>query len=237
MSLLNKLKKVSGVSEEVRDTLGGNRTKESDVYGVAITMAYLDAAKSGAVSFNLIAKCEDGSDYRETIYVTNKEGSPTYTDKNSGKAEYLPGYLMADTICQLITGAGLGVANTEPKMVKIWDFEQRKEVPQEKEVLVDLIGGKIKFGILKITEDKQTKGDNGEYHANGETRDVNQIDKPFHYDTGLTLTEGRAGKTEGEFINQWTEANKGKTRNKAKGAAGGATAGKPASKPTTSIFG
>ena len=93
--------------------------------------------------------------------------------------------------------------------------------------MTELLGQKIKLGILKQLENKSVKqGD--EFVPTAETRESNAIDKVFHPEMNLTVAEARNGLEEPKFHDAWAEKNKGQTRDKRtiKDGAGG-TAGAP----------
>ena len=54
---------------------------ETGVYKGIIEVAYGSTAKSGAKAVNLHIRLVDGTVLRETVYVTNKQGGVTYTNK------------------------------------------------------------------------------------------------------------------------------------------------------------
>lgn len=54
----------------------------------------------------------------------------------------------------------------------------------------------------------------------GETRDINEINKFFRADDGLTVPEIEAQVTEAKFKNDWENKFAGKTINRAKGQDG-----------------
>lgn len=215
--------------EDSGDTLGGGfQPVPSDVYDAVIKLAYVGKSRSSDSQSVTLHLEVDGKEVRETIYVTNRDGENFYKDKKDPKKKhFLPGWSTIDDICLFVTGEGLTEAATEPKTVKLYDFDARAETNQEVPVLVDIIGKPIKVGILRQIEDKQKMNESsGKYENTGETRTVNVIDKVFHPETGRTVTEYRQEVDPGEFMDAWLERNKGQDRNRAKGtAAGGPGAG------------
>ena len=209
------------------DVLGGARTVASDVYPSGIKMAYLDKNDNGTlfVVFDF-AMLVDGKErnHKETIYISNKQGSFTYTDKKTGKEEPLPGYTTVDTICKMVVGKPLTELVTDSKQIKVYDYTQQAEVPMAKEVFMELIRGKLQLGLLEETVDKNAKDSTGAYVPTGETRDQNVVSKVFNED-GFTTLELDAKATETKFKDAWLTQYKGKKINKAKGAATGAKAG------------
>ena len=230
----------SNVQTKEEDVLGGSRTVPSNVYPAGIKLAYLDKSAKGAIcvvfDFALMVNGKERN-HKETIYISNAAGSFTYKDKKTGEDKPMPGFVTVDTICKAITGKSITQMTTEKKLVKIYDYTQKAEVPQEKEVLMDLVRGKLELGIQELTVDKTVKSDTGEYVPTGETRDINELSKVFTED-GLTLVEKDAGKTETKFKEAWIAQYADKKINKAKGAASGAKAG-GVTKPATAspLFG
>ena len=241
MSLLNSFVKATNAAESVeRDSLGGGYILPSDIYMLTVETAFLQPATSGAVGVVLRFKTKEGNkDYRETVYITNRKGETFYV--KDGQQHLLPGYLMIDTLCQMVTGNSLEKQNTELRTVKVYDPELQKEVPAEREVLVDLQGGLVYAGILKSIEDKTKKNDaydasrpkqgtNLPYLPTGETRETNSISKFFHSESKQTLAEAIAG-TDSKFFADWLTKYKDQVINNAKGVAGGAPQGKVPATP------
>ena len=238
MSLFASIQNANIQTKE-EDVLGGSRTVPSNVYPAGIKLAYLDAAASGAIcvvfDFAMLVNGKERN-HKETIYISNKNKEFTYKDKQSGEDKPLPGFVTVDSICKAVTGKSITELSTEKKMVKVYDYDQKAEVPQEKEVLMDLIRGKLELGIIEAIVDKNVKTDNG-YVPSGETREQNELSKVFNED-GLTQLEKESGATEAKFKAAWVEQYAGKKINKAKGAATGAKAGGVAKPATASpLFG
>ena len=225
MSLFASIQNANIQTKE-EDVLGGSRTVPSNVYPAGIKLAYLDAAASGAIcvvfDFAMLVNGKERN-HKETIYISNKNKEFTYKDKQSGEDKPLPGFVTVDSICKAVTGKSITELSTEKKMVKVYDYDQKAEVPQEKEVLMDLIRGKLELGIIETIVDKNVKTDNG-YVPSGETREQNELSKVFNED-GLTQLEKESGATEAKFKAAWVEQYAGKKINKSKGAATGAKAG------------
>ena len=238
MSLFASIQNANIQTKE-EDVLGGSRTVPSNVYPAGIKLAYLDAAASGAIcvvfDFAMLVNGKERN-HKETIYISNKNKEFTYKDKQSGENKPLPGFVTVDSICKAVTGKSITELSTEKKTIKVYDYDQKAEVPQEKEVLMDLIRGKLELGIIETIVDKNVKTDNG-YVPSGETREQNELSKVFNED-GLTQLEKESGATEAKFKAAWVEQYAGKKINKSKGAATGAKAG-GVSKPATAspLFG
>lgn len=206
--------------EQVGDRLGGGGVLDSDLYTGTVKLAYAGKAASGAQSVTVVIDF-GGREYREAFWITNKAGQNFYADKNDPKKKQpLPGFTSVDDLCLLTTGLPLEDQDVEDKVIKIYDFEQKKDLPTNVPVLVQVIGKPISAAILKQVVDKQKKDDRGEYRNTGETREENIVDKFFHADSARTVSEIRDGKETGIFAGRWVEKNKGTVRNKAKGSEG-----------------
>lgn len=216
------------------DRLGGGGILDSAAYSGVITMAFADESKGGAKSMTFHVKFDNGRDYRETVYVTSgkEKGQKNFYEKD-GKKYPMPGFTTANDIALLATGKGLAEQTFEQKVVKIYDFDAKAELPQNKMVATSLIGQPICLGIMKEVVDKNVDSGGGNYVPSGETRETNVIDKVFHATSKQTvseLTQSRDVNAKGDFHDKWVEKNAGQVRNKAKGASG--TAGAPgASRP------
>ena len=210
MSLFKSLQ-ATGL-EESRDSLGGF-TLESDIYAGKIKVAYAQPAASGAMGIAMLFDF-GGKEYRETVYVTNKNGENFYLNKNDAtKKVPLPGFTTADDICLIVTGKPLCEQETEEKVVNVYDNDAKKELPKSVQMLVDLVGQDIRVAIKKRIENKSVKvGD--EYVLTAETREANSIEKVFHPELHLTVVEARSGQEVAKFHDAWLERNKGKTLDK-----------------------
>ncbi|APC46045.1 single strand DNA binding protein [Vibrio phage vB_VspP_pVa5] len=246
MGIFDKLKADSVVIEKATDSLGGGGFGpwDTDTYPVTIKMAYVDYSKGGAMSVNFDLEDDNGKKLRSQQWVTSgdaKGNKHYYEDKRSGKQRPLPGYSLVDDICVLATDTPLFEQDTESRAVGIYDFTQRKEVPQQREVFDDLIGQRVILAVEKQIVDKNVQQPDGTYAPGGETKEINEVVKAFHEEFEVTVTEAEAGLREATFKTAWEEKNRGEVRNKAKGAAKGApTAGAPAAavKPAGgSLFG
>lgn len=217
--------------EETQDRIGGKTLYDTDVYLVEIKLAYAGKSQSGARNVTLVVDI-DGKDYSETIYVTNKKGENFFINKDDKdkKKVPLPGFTIMEDICMMTTEKGLAQQDSEEKTVKIYDFDQKKEMPTAVQALTDLHGKKVYLAIVRATENKNEKSSDGTYAATADTRETNTIDKVFHNPTKLTVPEARNGLAEGAFFDKWVERNKGVTRDKRTIKDGAGTAGRPGGK-------
>ena len=146
--------------EKVSTESVGGYLWESGVYKATVKMAYLDQAKSGAISVNIVLENSDGKELKEAFYIKsgNAKGNKTYYEKD-GKSFPLPGYSTANSLCVAAADSHLSACldNTEKKMVLIYDFEERKEVPKERPVIIPLLNRSITVAVHQIVQNKNIK--------------------------------------------------------------------------------
>lgn len=230
--------------EQARDVLGGGGAIDSDSYTGIIKLAYAGASSGGA-RFLAVHIDLNGREYRETLYVTNKQGQNYY--EKGGKKIPLPGFTIANDMALLATGYPLSEQTIEEKIASLYNFDEKKEIPTKVQAVTSLIGKPITVGVLKSIVDKTKKNEQtGSYDPTGETREENNIDKVFHAETKKTVSEFSGNIETAEFHDKWVEKNKGQVRNKATGATGksglpGQSGGAPAAggskAPGKSLFG
>jgi len=213
MSILNQLD--TSVEAEDKDTLGRGGVLSSNIYNMIIVMAYLNQSKGGAHCVHLEVKDADGNQHRQDIYFTNRNGENFYT--RDGQRNSLPGFNQLNSLSLLACDLPLNQLTSEEKVVNVYDFDEKKEVPVSKDVLMQWINKPIKLGILKILDDKNEKNGDGKYVPSGEVREINEIDKSFRASDGMTTTEIAAEATEAVFINDWLDKWKDEVKTKAKG--------------------
>jgi hypothetical protein len=219
--------------EESQDRLGGFSPFDTDAYDATVKLAYAGKSDQGANSLTVVCDMPDGREYKETLWVTNKKGENFFLNQQDrSKKVPLPGFTVADDICLCTTEKPLAEQVSEEKVVNIYDYDQKKEVPTSVQVLTDLIGKPVTLGITRNLENKSVKQGN-DYVPIADTRETNTIEKVFHTPTKLTMVEVRNGKTQAEFYTAWVERNKGQTRDrrKIKDGAQAGTAGRPSAGP------
>lgn len=245
MSFLSTLTTDESIANE-KDIIGGSRVLDSGVYDAKIVTAYVTKSGGGAVGMVLNLKTSAGKELRQTLWMTSgteKGCKNFYTDKNGDK-QYLPGFILANSLCLLAAGKEISSLDTEQKVIPVYNAEAKSEIPTKVDMLMDLVGKDIVAGVIRQVVDKTKKNPTtGAYEATGETREENEIDKFFRARDRMTTAEIRAQATEASFVKTWAEKWTGKVKEKAKGTAAGAgTAGLPgkapaaAGKPTTSLF-
>lgn len=201
--------------EESRDVLGGgNQPLETDAYTGKIKLAYAGKSAQGA-NFLAVHIDANGREYRETIYVTNRKGENFYP--RDDKKIPLPGFTVANDLALLSTGQDLASQTFEEKVVSLYDFDERKEVPTKVLAATSMMGKDITVGILKTITNKSKKNEStGAYEPINEKREENNIDKVFHAETKKTVSEFTTRAENAEFYPKWVEKNRGQTRNKYK---------------------
>lgn len=208
--------------EKAEDRLGGGfSVRETDIYTFKIKAAYAGKSQGGAMNVSLIAVDSQG-EYRETIYITNRKGENFFV--KDGKKIPLPGFTIINDLCLIATGEPLSEQETEEKVINLYDFEAKKEVPTSVPMIMALLDAEVSLSIQKNLEDKNVKNDAGDYVPSGETRDTNTIGKVFHTETKMTVVEALEGAEEAKFWDAWLEKNKGKVFDRTKKDTGG---GKP----------
>lgn len=188
--------------EQSKDVIGGEYTKNTGIYKAIITAAYRTVSQGGAVGVGLIMKLEDDTEYRETLWVTNKEGKAYYVHKTTGKKSPLKGFSMIDDLCWIVTEKPLNAQNTEEKQVKIYNSATQKEEPTLVPVLTDLVGKTVLVALIKERTNKTQKQGN-EYVPIAEERFINYIDKFFHPELKCTYPEARDNLEKGAFYEAW----------------------------------
>lgn len=225
--------------EESQDRLGGFKVRESGPYTGVIKAAYAGkASASNAQNVTFIFEMADG-EYRETFWVTNKNGQNFFLDKNDQtKKVPLPGFTVVDDICLVTTNKPLSQQIAEDKVMNVYDPDHKKELPKSVPMLVELLGKTVTIGLLKEVRNKQQKNTTtGEYEDTPDTRDENVTDKVFHHPSNLTVVEAKKGQQQAVFFEAWKDKNTGQTRDRRAikdGVAGpNGRAGRPPGAPPT----
>ena len=223
--------------EEATDRLGGPTLFDTDVYTGIVKLAYAGKSAGGAHSLTVLLDL-DGTEYKEVLYVTDKKGNNWFPNKQDPKKkEQMMGFIVADDLALLTTGFPLANQTFEDKVVNIYDYEVKREVPTNVPVIVDMIGKEVSVAIERATENKQAKDSSGVYQNTTETRDTNNIMKVYHADTGRTVSEFKGQVNDPVHRDGWLARFKGKTRNKVKSVEGSSGLPGGAAKPTGSLFG
>lgn len=198
------------VEQTNEDVLGGGGfILDTGLYPMIVDNAYLDKSSGGAMNINLHLKKKTGGNqvYRQTIYITsgNTKGNKPYYVGKDGKKHPLPGYSLVNLIHTITTGDPLSQVAPDKKLVNLYDFEAKAEVPREVPVVTAMVGQEILVGMVKCRENKRAQ-QNGEWVDTNESREFNEISKVFYPD-GYTVSEKSAEADEASFVAKWKEAN------------------------------
>ncbi len=235
------------VTETETDYIPSSGPLESGIYEGIITMAYRGISKAGA-AFMALTIDSNGRSHSEKVYVTSgnaKGNKATYTDKKSGKEKPLPGYLLGSAFANLAGDKTIQNLATEEKIVNIYDYEQKKELPTKVDVFIDLLDSPIIVGLVKTIEDERKANDSGSYEATGETREQTQINKVFRASDRKTVAEAMVKDSAATYIDNWEKRYTGTLKDNSKGTSGVAGAPKTnvvdaagsAAKPSQSLWG
>jgi len=234
--------------EQATDVVGGFQQRETDIYTGLVKLAYVGKAESGASNISLIIDI-DGQEHRETIYFTNKAGENFYLDKKDPKKKHpLPGFTTINDLCLVASGKPLAQQDAQEKVVKLYDFTERKEVPKAVTVLVDLLNQPVALALGQVLQNKQVKDASGVYVPTADTFTTVQIEKVLHPgQSNKTVLEISSG-SDAKYADAWLAQHKGKVRDKRTIKTGDSSAtvasGRPTppqattiAPPTTSLFG
>lgn len=201
--------------EESQDRVGGGfGAIDAGIITGTIKAFYAGKSSGGAQNVTIVLDVPGGQEYRETVYVTNKKGENFFLNKQDAtKKVALPGFTIANDICLLTTDAPLSDQDFEEKVLNIYDYDARKELPKGVQVAMGVVGKTISLGVLKeLVNKNEKKGE--DYVPTAETREQNVIDKVFHTDTKKTVVELLNGVENAEFWDKWEAKNKGTVRDK-----------------------
>lgn len=225
MSIFDKVDESKFAKDE--DIVGGFSPLATNVYSGKIKLVYMGQSNKGAECVTVVLDIE-GREYRETIYVSSapvpeKDGKPAQPAKyyytRNDKEYPMPGLRTLMDICELSAGKSFKKVgeSLQDKLVKVYDYDQKKEVPKNVPVITDLIDKPIMVAIRHTQEPK--------YNDASKIIDKNDIAKIFDPQTGKTLTEKLEDKEplfKEEWLNKWKDkiiTNKGNnSSNKKKGS-------------------
>lgn len=199
--------------DRAEDRTGGFHRLDSDIYQATIKTAFAGESAGGAMFVTLICDIK-GIEYRETLYISNRNKEVFYKTNNGRKAP-IPGYALFKNICIICTGKEPNKLTTEEKVIKIWDFESGSEQLKSVPVVTELTGKDVALGIVKELVNKRKKNQKGEYVEVAEFNEVNRITAVFHPTKKLTVNEAIDGK-EPHFWDAWLKDNQGKTKDRRK---------------------
>lgn len=179
---------------------GGFTADESNASLVLFENAYLTQSKHGAWAVNLQSKNKAGDERAYQIYFTNRKGEVFYKDKKSGNSVKLPGYQLLDSIALATCGKSFKevLDNTKTKVIDLYDYESRKDVPTEVQTLPLICKKALILGVIKKIDNKFKNG-----KKTSEKRESNEIHMAFRKEDKLTPKEHASGASEPKMYNQW----------------------------------
>lgn len=208
--------------EQERDTLGSS-VYDSGLYKARIEQAYGTVSKNGAkgVVLKMSLLKSDGSilPFTNTFYVTNREGSVTFTSRD-GKTHYLPAFNQINSLCNVLLGKDLMQVATEQRTLPVYNVEQKAEVPTAVEAVPELFGKEFVIGLIKTRENKTELVD-GSYVPTAEEIFRNNVDKFFFLKDGKVFTSNEIkANAEPAFAAEWANKWEGKVQDKYKAVSG-----------------
>jgi hypothetical protein len=181
------------------EKLGGNskRIEETGVYDFQITKAFGGQSAGGAYFIEVHLKTEDEKDLKVREYITSGKAKncKNYYVGKDGKKHSLPGYAKMNALDVLLTGNIEQYPKTEKKQIMLYDYEAKKEIPKEADVITSWIGKHVTGLVRMVQEFKQAKNQaTGNYEDTAETRTYPEIVHFVDAVTGQTRSEKIAGK-------------------------------------------
>jgi hypothetical protein len=236
MSLFKNLG-TEGLAEK-EDRIGGSRVLNTEIYEGTIKMAYAQKSTGGALGITLIMMI-NGSEFSTTQYVTDKNGNNFFHPKDANgqpnlkMKNPLPGFTIIDDLCLVTTGAPLKDQETEQKTVRIYNFDEKKELPTVVDAMTDLIGTTAYFAMFKDLVNVEERDSNNMYQVTDKTREQNEIVKVCHHPSKVTVKEQMVAAEAGQdsvepvWFDEWrtkwvdpTDPGKVRDRRKVKDGAG-----------------
>jgi len=220
----------------------------SGIYPMQIKVAFVSIGATGSTNIVLHAESPDGQFFKTSECVISgdaKGNHPYYI--YSGKKIPLMGWANMQQLCQLTLNKELSEMETEEKTIKLYDYESKKELPKEVDMITDLIGEAVYMAIREVRSIKQVQLESGAWvDTEGEDLEIvskNEIDKVYDIESKLTVIERDAGETEHAKYDNWEKVNKDKVKYKKgvkdlekNGAKAAGTAGSPATTTQKKMF-
>lgn len=182
-------------------------TLDTGMYPMVVDMAYLSESQAGAM--NVVARFKEiggKREHQETFYITsNKQnGQRNYYKDAQGAKRLMPGMDAANQLSIITSGQPLGQTAKEEKLVGVYNFEAKKELPTKVTVLTDVIGQKVLVAITKCRANKRAQV-NGKWTTTAKERVFNEASK-FLYTDGHSVAEMKAGEPEKLCHDRWVKS-------------------------------
>lgn len=226
----------------------------SDIYNFLVKYAYATKSKGGAMGINIVleAPAPEKREIKITEWVTSGDakGNKTYYEKEKkdangsivGKEQFsLPGFTLVDGLCQIAIGKSLLQCASEKRVIKLYNYDTKSEVPTEVDMLVELVGKPVSAAVLNQIQDKTAKSaQTGEYEPTGQVYTTNVVDKFLHPNDRRTAAE-IAANIPPAFAEAWLAKWKGQVDDQSTEVKGAGLKGAPVpsgdSAPKASLFG
>ncbi len=200
------------------DKVGSNFSiLDSALYRMKIKLAYFTKSKGEALALNVHGENTKGVIIRQPLWITSgkKKGKKNFYLDKEGNKNYLPGFIQANALCELIIGKPLNMVETTQKVIELYDPATKSMVATNVEMLMDLVDTEIVAGIIKVKSNKNAKDPKTDkYVPTAEIREENEIDKFFRLKDGMTLTEVKANAQVATFKDTWIKHWDGKVKDK-----------------------
>ena len=172
---------------------------------------------------------------KTTLWIKSRDskGNKPYYEKD-GVKHALHGMNMANALAGLtLGGKQIGELDQTEKTVAIWDYDASAELNTKVKVFMDLLDQRVDIGVVRRIENKRKQSGN-DWVDTADKKDSNELIAVFSADTGLSITEHKAGETEAKFKAKWLKKWDGKTDDRYKEMPGnGSAIGAPSTAPAT----
>lgn len=230
----------SAQTEQEQDRVRGQRQEPmpSDIQNLIIKHCYGQPSKGGALGVHTLFEVADGDhkgrQFKIVEYITSGDakGNKTYYEKKSsdGKIERrnLPGFILIDSMAQLIAGKSIVNCVAEKRTIKLYDFDKKAEVPTEVEMFTELVNKGITACVVFQVQDKTAKDtQTGEYKPTGQTFSKNSVEKFLDPRSRKTLSE-KKNDLSADFKDQWLKKWQGQVDDQSSEVKGAGMKGAPA---------
>lgn len=229
--------KTEGVEKDKDVVSSGYNLLPSGVYEGKIKAVFVQKLHTGTLQATVITDLVGHGEYKERIYISNKEGKNYYS---SGKEKrFIPGFTIVNDISLLTTNKPIEELEPEPKIFKIYDYDAKEEVPTTVPTFTDMIGQDIALVIRQTQEFKRTQNNKGEWVDTDEVRTFNEIVKAVHPDNLKTVGE-ITNESDAIYTEAWLKRFKDtvydKTKGKSPSSSSSSNTSKESSKPSKSLF-
>lgn len=187
-------------ASEAFESAGTTSVLDTGLYQAMLKAVYLDTTKGGTPVANAVVEI-NGLTKTFPMYIAYKDTKKPVKVVN-GQRQVIPGYKQLNSLAYCATGLTIDALTQEEKVIKVYDWNTRKEEPQTVLAFSELMGKQIAVGIKKVEKHKTAKV-NGQYLPTTETYFTNEIDRYYTPD-GL-LAQEKATGSEAKYAVKWKE--------------------------------